>query len=132
LVPDDVILQIVGTRVTEAAASGGYILDGFPRSLSQAEQAYELAKPAGLTADAVVYFDVPDDVARERLASRATEGRVDDADPAVIAKRLEVFHRDTEPLLDFYRARGILVTIDATPPPDDVTAAMLGALSKLS
>lgn len=131
LVPDDLMLQIAGEAVIEAAREGGYVLDGFPRTLAQAEQAYEGADRAGVTADAVVYLAVPDDVVRERLAARAVAGRADDADPAVIERRLQVFHDQTGPLLDFYRDRGILVTVDATPPPDDVTAAMLKAVEPL-
>ena len=128
LVPDDIVLQMAGAEVIEAAAEGGYVLDGFPRTLDQAERAYELATPAGVTADAVVYLAVPDDVARARLLGR-DEGRADDADPEVIERRLRVFHEQTEPLLDFYRGRGILVTVDAVPPPEQVTAAMLAALA---
>jgi len=131
LVPDDVMLQIAGTAAVDAAAEGGYVLDGFPRTLSQAEQAYEGADRAGVTADAVVYLDVPDDVVRERLAARAAAGRVDDSDPEIIERRLQVFHDQTGPLLDFYRDRGILVTVDATPPPDEVTGAMLKAVERL-
>ena len=128
LVPDDLVLQITGEAAVAAAQEGGYVLDGFPRTLAQAERAFELATPAGVTADKVVFLDVPDDVVRERLMARR-EGRVDDADPDVIERRLLVFHGETEPLLDFYRQRGILVTVDATPAPDAVTKMMLAALA---
>ena len=131
LVPDDVMLQIAGNAAVEAANEGGYVLDGFPRTLEQAERAYEAAVPADVAAHAVVYLAVPDDVARERLATRAVAGRVDDNDPAVIERRLRVFHEQTEPLLDFYRNRGILVPVDASPPPDEVTKAMLEAVKTL-
>jgi adenylate kinase len=131
LVPDELMLQVAGAAVGEAAREGGYVLDGFPRTLTQAERAYELAGPADVTADAVVYLAVPDDVVRERLAARAVDGRVDDADANVIERRLQVFHDETEPLLDFYRNRGILVTVDAAPPPEAVTAAMLEAVQPL-
>src|SRR6476659_2638598 len=87
LVPDDLVLAVVGNALTGAVKAGGYVLDGIPRTLAQAERAYELAQPAGLVADAVVYLDVPDDVARERLAGRAESGRNDDADAAVIERR---------------------------------------------
>jgi adenylate kinase len=70
-------------------------------------------------------------VVRERLAARAVDGRVDDADADVIERRLRVFHDETGPLLDFYRDRGILVTVDAAGSPDDVTTAMLEALEPL-
>jgi adenylate kinase len=108
--------------------TGGYILDGFPRTLSQAEQAYALAEPAGLAADAVVYLAVPDDEARQRLAGRDAD-RTDDADPTVIERRLRLFHAETKPLLDFYSERGILVTIDAVQSADAVSVAILAALS---
>ena len=130
LVPDDLVITIVGAAVRAAAERGGYVLDGFPRTLAQAERAYELAGAAGLTADVVVYLSVPDEVVRQRLTGRAAEGRADDADPAVIERRLSVFHDETQPLLDFYRDRGILVTVDATPPPSQVTADMLAAVTQ--
>ena len=128
LVPDDLVLQMVGGAVVDAVQHGGYILDGFPRTIEQAERAYELAPPDA-TADAVVFLAVPDDVVRERLLARR-EGRVDDADPAIVDRRMRVFHEQTEPLLDFYRDRGILLVVDAEPPPADVTDAMLAALGE--
>jgi adenylate kinase len=130
LVPDDLVLTVVGDALTGAFEAGGYVLDGIPRTRAQAERAYALAKPAGLLADAVVYLDIGDDVARERLAARAeTAGRVDDADPAVIDRRLRVFHADTRPLLDFYRERGILETIDAMQSVRAVSTAILESLA---
>ena len=128
LVPDDLVLAVVGDALSGAFEAGGYVLDGIPRTLAQAERAYALAKPAGLLADAVVYLDVPDAVARERLVGRAETGRADDADAAVIERRLQVFHADTRPLLDFYRERGILRTVDAVQPVAAVSAAILEAL----
>ena len=129
LVPDDLVLAAVADALSGAFEAGGYVLDGIPRTLAQAERAYALAKPAGLLADAVIYLDVPDHVARERLAGRAETGRVDDADPAVIERRLQVFHADTRPLLDFYRERGLLRTIDAVQSVEAVSAAILEALT---
>ena len=128
LVPDDLVLAVVGDALTGAVEAGGYVLDGIPRTLAQAERAYELAKPAGLVADAVIFLDVPDDVARERLAGRAATGRADDTDPTVIERRLQIFHADTRPLLDFYRERGILMTIDAVQPVRAVSNAIFRAL----
>jgi adenylate kinase len=128
LVPDDLILAVVGEAVAAARDTGGYVLDGFPRSLAQAERAYQAATGSGDTADAVIYLAVPDDVARERLAGRSVDGRADDSDPEVIERRLSVFHAETEPLLEFYGERGILKTIDATRPPEEVAAAIDAAL----
>jgi adenylate kinase len=127
LVPDDLVLSIVGRAVNEAMQTGGYILDGFPRTVEQAKRAFDLAVPAGLEADFVIYLAVPDDVVRERLAGRA-EGRVDDGDPLVVQRRLDLFHAETEPLLQFYRARDILREVDASGTPDEVRANVLAAL----
>ena len=80
LVPDDLVLSVVGRAVNDAMQTGGYILDGFPRTLEQAKRAFEMAEQAGIDADYVIYLAVPDDVVRERLARRA-EGRVDDGNP---------------------------------------------------
>ena len=131
LVPDDVVLAVVGGAVTEAMETGGYLLDGFPRTLAQARRAYELAGDSGVTANAALYLAVSDAVAEERLVGRsATSGRVDDASTEVIRRRLEVFHDQTTPLLDFYRDRGVLVTVDAADAPDDVTARIIAALDE--
>lgn len=129
LVPTDLVLEVIGAAVAEAMRSGGYVLDGFPRSLEQAERAFALAQDTGSTADRVLYLSVADDIVRERLKGRAEqEGRVDDADDEVVERRLRVFHQETEPLLDFYRGRDILVTIDAAQPPDAVTESIFANL----
>jgi adenylate kinase len=128
LVPDDLVLTVVTDALRNAFEAGGYVLDGIPRTVAQAERAYALAQQTGLVADAAVYLDVADGVARERLAGRAGSGRLDDADRAVIERRLQVFHAQTQPLLDFYRERGILVTVDAVQPVAEVSRAILAAL----
>jgi adenylate kinase len=131
LVPDEIVFEVLWDPITEAAAAGGYVLDGFPRNLRQAELAYERALLAGVTADAVVYLAVPDDAVRSRLVARAArEGRSDDLDPGVTERRLGIFHSETEPLLEFYRKRGLLVTVDASVPPDEVSVAMIAALGR--
>ena len=132
LVPDEAVMELVCAAVTVACESGGYILDGFPRTLAQAEHAYELAEPKGIAAEAAVYLELADDIARKRLAGRAGAGRPDDADAGVIERRLQLFHANTRPILDFYEGRGILVTVDAAQSPDAVTDAVLDALSRLS
>jgi len=129
LVPDDVVFEVVAEAVTAACASGGgYILDGFPRTRAQAERAYELARPKGIAADAAIYLALDDDVARRRLAGRADRGRVDDANAAAIERRLELFHANMRPILDFYEGRGILVTVDAAATADEVTDAIFETL----
>jgi adenylate kinase len=131
LVPDDVVLGFVCEAVTAACASGGgYILDGFPRTRTQAERAYELALPKGIAAEAAIYLALDDDVARRRLAGRADRGRVDDANADAIERRLELFHANMRPILDFYEGRGILVTVDAAVAAGAVTDAILAALDR--
>ena len=131
LVPDELVLAVVGRAVVDAMETGGYLLDGFPRTLAQAERAYELAKEGDITADAVLFLDVPDEVAIERLVDRsATSGRIDDASTDVIRHRLEVFHDQTYPLLDFYRQNDRLVTIDAGAAPDDVFTSIVETLDE--
>jgi adenylate kinase len=125
LAPDGLVVAVVDEAL--AHADRGYILEGFPRTLSQAREAE--ARHGAQFADAVVLLDVPDDVARERLAGRTPEGRADDRDPETIERRLRRFHADTEPLVDYYRDRGLLVTVDATPPPHAVTRAIVVALA---
>ncbi len=129
LVPDDAIVDIVADAVLRASEEGGYILDGFPRTRVQAERAYELAQPFGIDAHAAVYLALDDDVARTRLAGRADDGRADDANASVIEHRLQVFHDNMRPILDYYRERGILLTVDAAQPVDAVTEAILSALA---
>ncbi|MGA2210503.1 MAG: nucleoside monophosphate kinase [Acidimicrobiales bacterium] len=129
LVPDEIVLEFLRDPIAAAVASGGYVLDGFPRTVQQAELAYERALPTGTTAEAVVYLAVPDEIVRERLAGRSAAGRSDDADSEVIERRLRIFHSETEPLLEYYRGRDLLVTVDATGSPEEVTAAVLSVLA---
>jgi len=129
LVPDDLVIDIaLADAVRAAAATGGYPLGGLPPTLAQAKRAYEIARPAGLSANAVVYLAVPDDEVRRRLIARSASGRADD-NADVIDHRLEVFHAETEPLLRYYEGRDILHSVDATGPPEAVTAAILKELT---
>lgn len=123
LVPDGLVLAALGDWLGSEQAAEGWVLDGFPRTVGQAELARGLVEP-----DVVVYLDIPDDEARSRLAGRAQAGRHDDADPDVIERRLRLFHRETEPLLDYYRARNLLRPIDATKPPAGVAEELVTAL----
>ena len=125
LVPDDLMVEIVLDRLGALDGRGGYVLDGFPRTVAQAEAA-ERSVPGGL-ADVVVFLALPDEVARQRLEHRAS-GRSDDADGDTIDHRLQVFHAETEPLVDFYRDQGALRAVDATEPPDAVLAAIEAVL----
>lgn len=125
LAPDDLVMAVVDEAL--AHDRSGYILDGFPRTRSQAEKAD--ARHGGKLADAVVFLDLPDDEARQRMAQRLDPGRSDDRDRDVIERRLRTFHEETDPVVDYYRERGRLATVDAAQPPEAVTAAILAALA---
>lgn len=130
LVPDELVEEVIHDRLLAAARAGGYVLDGFPRTVHQAEEAYKIAREAGATVHAVILLDAPDEVLTERLLSRA-QGRSDD-EPDTIRRRLEVYHAITTPLIDYYRDdRGVLVTVDASQSPDSVYAAILDELPQL-
>jgi adenylate kinase len=132
LVPDQVVLDVLIPVVVDAAAGGGYILDGFPRTLAQATAAAELAARLGVTLDAAVYLYAPEEVLTERLLGRASAGGRTDDKADVIRHRLQVYAETTGPLVPYYRKRGILVAVDADQPPDSVTADIMTGLSGLS
>jgi adenylate kinase len=131
LVPDEIVLDVLTPAVLDAAAGGGYILDGFPRTLPQARAAAELAARLGVTLDAAVYLHAPEEVLTRRLLARAgAEGRADDV-ADVIRHRLRVFAETTGPLVPYYTERAILVPVDADRPPDSVTADIQSRLARL-
>jgi adenylate kinase len=131
LVPDQIVLDVLIPAITAAAARAGFILDGFPRNLSQAVAAAELATRLGLTLQAAIYLQAPEAVLVERLLNRASQdGRSDDkAD--VIRHRLQVYAETTGALVPYYAQRGILVSVNADQPPDAVTAEIEGRLTVL-
>ena len=132
LVPDDLVFDMMSARVLEAARNGGYVLDGFPRTLHQAEEAYALARDKEhITLQAVIYLRAGIDELRNRLRVRAhQEGRNDDTEVG-IAHRFEVFDAETQPLLGFYAKRGILVEVDGEQTIDKVFADVTGAIDRL-
>jgi adenylate kinase len=130
LVPDDLVLSLIRDRVVAASqGSGGYILDGFPRNLAQAEAAAEIGRETSTSAQAVVYLDAPADVLIARLAGRG-ENRADDS-ADVARHRLEVYAEHTQPLVDYFAARGILVKVDAAASVDAVSEQVFSALDRV-
>lgn len=131
LVPDELVLKVLASPLLEAAKSGGFVLDGFPRTLSQAEAAYSLAQERDVELQAVVYLRVGHDELLRRLRGRSDRGgRTDDAE-ITIAHRFEVFETQTEPLLGFYDRRGILLDINGEQPVEDVFADITTAVDGL-
>jgi len=129
LVPDEVMIGMVLERVGEGDCADGFVLDGFPRTAPQAEALDARLDELGRPLDAVVSFEIDQDELRDRLAGRAEEeDRAEDDDEGTIRRRLDLFDRETEPLLDYYGAKGVLVRVDAKGEPDEVTGRIAGAL----
>lgn len=112
LVPDEVTDALVRDRLGEADAVAGFLLDGYPRNVHQVEALDAILSDSGLALDAVVELTVPDGDIMGRLLRRAgLENRADDTEE-VIAHRIALYHRETEPLMSVYRERGILLNVD--------------------
>jgi adenylate kinase len=126
LVPDDVILGIVGEALAHEESEPGFLLDGFPRTVAQAEGLRKLLLDMGQKLDAIVDLSVPDEEIMTRLSTR---GRKDDL-KETIKRRLEVYGKKKKPLLDFYAARGVrIVTVEGVGDIDDIQADILERLS---
>ena len=129
LVPDEVIIDMVLERLGEEDCAGGFVLDGFPRTVPQAEALGKRLDELGRPLDVVVSLEAGEDELRRRLAARAEkQDRAEDDDEGAIRRRLELFDRETEPLLDFYDGPGLLVGVDAEGDVDQVTGRIAAAL----
>ena len=128
LVPDELVIQLTRNRMLEANEEGGFLLDGYPRTLAQAEAAYRWAMAKGIPFDLTLYFEIEEEELLARLAGRAREEhRSDDAEETV-RHRLEVFANQTYPLVDYYQRRGILVRINAVGPIDAISEQIFASL----
>ncbi|MEM9908660.1 MAG: adenylate kinase [Cyanobacteria bacterium P01_D01_bin.44] len=125
LVPDDLILDLIRERLGQEDSANGWILDGFPRNVPQANFLDELLDKIQQPCDFVLNLDVPDEVLVARLLSR---GRADDNE-AVIRNRLVVYREQTQPLIDFYRNRQQLVSVDGNQPMEAVTTDLKHIIS---
>ncbi|MFG2128231.1 adenylate kinase [Streptomyces sp. NPDC048751] len=158
LVPDEVTIAMAKDRMEQPDAENGFLLDGFPRNVSQAEALDELLETEGMQLDAVLDLEVPEDEVVKRIAGRricrtdsshvfhvtykppAKEGvcdvcggelyQRDDDSEETVRKRLEVYHTQTEPIIDYYKAQGLVVTISALGKVEDVTARAMEALQR--
>ncbi len=125
LVPDDLTIAVIRERL---AGEDGFVLDGFPRTMAQAEALDAMLEEIGKPLDAVILLQVSDDVATDRLRERAVqEGRADDS-PEAIANRLRLYHELTELVVDRYQLAGIEVIVDGEQGMDEVFAAVQDAL----
>ena len=131
LVPDDLTVSLIRERLSQPDAADGFVLDGFPRNLAQAEELDAMLAEIGMKLDAVLFFDLPDEVALERLVGRAAEEGRDDDRPEAIERRLAIYHELTEPVVERYRATGKLVPLHASRPVGEVAAEIAEALELL-
>lgn len=161
LVPDEITIQMISERLDQPDCKNGFILDGFPRSLAQAEALEKMLKDKNIKLDAVVQMEVDDEKLIDRIAGRFTCGeckegyhdtarkpkdahtcdkcgavdkftRRDDDNPTAVRKRLEVYHSQTTPILPFYESRNILRRVDGMTGMDDVTKQIEAVLKDKS
>jgi adenylate kinase len=148
LVPDEAILDLISKRMAEPDTKNGVLLDGFPRTVPQAEGLDALLSKQGLKVDAVVQLDVPRGSLEERLVLRRMDKRTGkiyhlssyppppdaelehraDDQPSTVAKRLDAYEAQTAALLPFYEARGVLKRVDGVGKPEEITARIAAAL----
>jgi adenylate kinase len=131
-VPDEVTNLMVRNRIDEPDAEPGFLLDGYPRTLAQVEELDGMIKHTGHELDAVVVLTVDSEELVQRLLQRAeTDGRSDDTED-VIRRRQEVYAEQTEPLIEVYRDRDLLIEVDGTGEVDEVTERIFKALQDVS
>jgi len=132
LVPDDLMIELIRERLNQDDTRDGFVLDGFPRTSVQAEALDAMLNEIDRPLTVVFEFELPEEVCVERLTRRAAEeGRIDDT-PEAIRTRLRLYHQQTEPLIEYYRARGNLVTVPADRPVDEVFADIQRALDQVA
>ncbi|MEX1039208.1 MAG: adenylate kinase [Pirellulaceae bacterium] len=120
LVPDTIVVEMMGRRLSQPDCTAGFLLDGFPRTLPQAESLDQCLADHGTSLDVVLALDVnPDELFRRLMARAETQDRADDTEET-IRRRMQVYRDQTEPLLDYYRGGGILRTIDGMGSPEEV------------
>ena len=137
LVPDDVVVAIIADRIGQPDARRGFVLDGFPRTVPQAEALDRLLAERGLELDAVMELKVDEGILLQRIERRVAETtargekvRADDS-PEVLKGRLSAYRAQTAPLVEYYANRGMLKTVDGMASIDDVTTAIAGHLEPL-
>jgi adenylate kinase len=131
LVSDDLMIELIRNRLEQPDTESGFVLDGFPRTLVQAEALDSILSDIGRSFSVVFALQIPDALAFERLRRRARlEGRADDTDEA-IQRRLDLYHQETEPLIEYYRTRGRLVPIHGDRSENEVFAEIQKALEQV-
>ena len=131
LVPDDVTIRMLESEVTKHPNAAGFIFDGFPRTTAQAAALDAFLDGRGQSIASMLALEVPEAELKTRLLARAaTSGRPDDADPAVIQKRIDVYNAETAPVADHYRALNKYQGIDGVGSIDDITQRLVNAIGE--
>jgi adenylate kinase len=132
LVPDKVTISMLESEVNKHPEAAGFIFDGFPRTEAQAAALDEFLVNKGTSISAMLALEVPEDELRARLAERAkSSGRIDDADPAVIQKRIDVYNAETAPVQHYYEGQGKYIGINGVGAIDEITNALMAAIDNL-
>ena len=132
LVPDEITIALIRERLAQPDAGDGFVLDGFPRTVAQAEALDEMLRQIDRRLDAILFFDLPDDVATERMLKRAEEENRPDDTPDVIAERLRTYHELTEPIVEHYRVTGRLVPLHGERTIEEVWCEVQEALARVA
>ena len=135
LMPDELMVEMISQRIDEPDCRNGFILDGFPRTVPQAEALDRMLGQKGLKLDAVVELSVADEVLVERIETRIAEsgeGARSDDNVETLKRRLEVYHQQTAPILPYYRERGALKSVDGMASIDDVSRQISSHLAAVA
>lgn len=128
-VPDEVVEGMIETQFNNASEIDGFLLDGFPRTIAQAEALDSLLKRRSEEVTAVVSLMIPDEMIMERIRHRAEiEGRADDASPEIISNRIRTYHEKTEPLIQYYKKAGKYIEIDGVGSIEEVHDRIIASL----
>ena len=132
LVPDNLMIALIRERLSGEDAREGFVLDGFPRTMAQADALEETLREIGRDLDVVFELQIPDEVGRERMLKRAAEeGRTDDT-PEAIDERLRLYHEETKPLIEYFRTRGNLVGVHGDRPVNQVFSEIQQTLEQVA
>lgn len=134
LVPDDVVIAVVADRIDHSDAANGFVLDGFPRTVAQAEALDRELAARGIGLDVVLDLEVDEDVLLVRITGRAAQAATQssvrsDDNPAVFKTRLKAYRVQTAPVTEYYRSQGLLNVVDGLQPIDDVTEELAAVLA---
>ena len=131
LVPDEVVIEMIATKIDSTKDKSGFLFDGFPRTVAQTEALEKMLNARGMKIDSMLVLDVDHDELVKRLIMRAEQsGRPDDKDPAVIENRIDVYKAKTEPIIEYCRKRGIYEPVNGVGTIDDIFARLSDLMKK--